>query len=245
MNQIAKAKLSDSAVMRWLALSIVSGTMMFAYFFTDVMSPLESMLSEELGWDANEYGFFSGAYGLMNVFLLMLFFGGIILDISTGEFLTGQGPYDYVEKLLGNFSPKEVLYDKNKKREFEQYFGTKLCVFELDDWVFTEQNARQKLLKHFGTKSLKGFGVEHLKEGIVASGAIMQYLELTQHTNINHITSLFCPLTVTLPGLSGCLNCLWSPFSAIFTHPSRSSSLMTSDTLYFLISKSFSLTMQR
>lgn len=80
MNQIAKAKLSDSAVMRWLALSIVSGTMMFAYFFTDVMSPLESMLSEGLGWDANEYGFFSGAYGLMNVFLLMLFFGGIILD---------------------------------------------------------------------------------------------------------------------------------------------------------------------
>ena len=80
MNQIAKAKLSDSAVMRWLALSIVSGTMMFAYFFTDVMSPLESMLSEGLVWDANEYGFFSGAYGLMNVFLLMLFFGGIILD---------------------------------------------------------------------------------------------------------------------------------------------------------------------
>ena len=130
-----------------------------------------------------------------NNFLAAVHFGktacGIsFLDISTGEFLTGQGPYDYVEKLLGNFSPKEVLYDKNKKREFEQYFGTKLCVFELDDWVFTEQNARQKLLKHFGTKSLKGFGVEHLKEGIVASGAIMQYLELTQHTNINHITSL-------------------------------------------------------
>jgi DNA mismatch repair protein MutS len=130
-----------------------------------------------------------------NNFLAAVHFGktacGIsFLDISTGEFLTGQGTYDYVEKLIGNFSPKEVLYDKNRKREFEQYFGNKLCVFELDDWVFTEQNARQKLLKHFGTKSLKGFGVEHLKEGIIASGAIMQYLELTQHTNINHITSL-------------------------------------------------------
>lgn len=130
-----------------------------------------------------------------NNFLAAVHFGktacGIsFLDISTGEFLTGQGSYDYVEKLIGNFSPKEVLYDKTKRKEFEQYFGTKLTIFELDDWVFTEQNARQKLLKHFGTKSLKGFGVEHLKEGIVASGAIMQYLELTQHTNINHITSL-------------------------------------------------------
>ncbi len=113
-----------------------------------------------------------------------------LLDISTGEFLTGQGSYDYVEKLLGNFSPKEVLYDRGRKREFEQFFGTKLCTFELDDWVFTEQTARQKLLKHFGTKSLKGFGVEHLKAGIIAAGAIMQYLELTQHTSINHITSL-------------------------------------------------------
>ncbi len=113
-----------------------------------------------------------------------------LLDISTGEFLTGQGTYDYVEKLLGNFSPKEVLYDRARKQEFERYFGTRLCIFEMDDWVFTEQTARQKLLKHFGTKSLKGFGVEHLKAGVIASGAIMQYLELTQHTNINHITSL-------------------------------------------------------
>ncbi len=113
-----------------------------------------------------------------------------LLDISTGEFLTGQGSYDYVEKLLGSFSPKEVLYDKARKKDFEQYFGTKLCTFELDDWVFTEQTARQKLLKHFGTKSLKGFGVEHLKAGVIASGAIMQYLEITQHTHVNHITSL-------------------------------------------------------
>ena len=130
-----------------------------------------------------------------NNFLAAVHFGktacGLsLLDISTGEFLTGEGTYDYVEKLLGNFSPKEVLYDRTRKKDFEQFFGTKYCVFEMDDWVFTEQNARQKLLKHFGTKSLKGFGVEHLKVGIVASGAIMQYLELTQHTSINHITSL-------------------------------------------------------
>jgi DNA mismatch repair protein MutS len=130
-----------------------------------------------------------------NNFLASVHFGksacGVsFLDISTGEFLTGQGTYDYVEKLLGNFAPKEVLYNRDKKKDFERYFGTKHCVFELDDWVFTEQTARQKLLKHFKTKSLKGFGVEHLKEGIIASGAIMQYLELTQHTSINHITSL-------------------------------------------------------
>ncbi len=113
-----------------------------------------------------------------------------LLDISTGEFLTGQGTYDYVEKLLGNFSPKEVLYEHDRKSDFERYFGTRHCVFELDDWVFTEQSARQKLLKHFGTKSLKGFGVEHLKAGIIAAGAIMQYLELTQHTHVGHITAL-------------------------------------------------------
>lgn len=113
-----------------------------------------------------------------------------LLDISTGEFLTGQGTYDYVEKLLGNFSPKEVLYEHDRKSDFERYFGTRHCVFELDDWVFTEQSARQKLLKHFGTKSLKGFGVEHLKAGIIAAGAIMQYLELTQHTHVSHITAL-------------------------------------------------------
>jgi DNA mismatch repair protein MutS len=130
-----------------------------------------------------------------NNFLAAVHFGkgacGVsFLDISTGEFLTGEGTYDYVEKLLGNFSPKEVLYDRERKADFENYFGTRYCVFQLDDWVFTEQNARQKLLKHFGTKNLKGFGVEHLKSGIIASGAIMQYLEITQHTHINHITSL-------------------------------------------------------
>ena len=116
--------------------------------------------------------------------------GVSFLDISTGEFLTGEGSYDYVEKLLANFSPKEVLYNRERRADFQRYFGTKLCVFEMEDWVFTEQNSRQKLLKHFGTKSLKGFGVEYLKEGIIASGSILQYLEMTEHTHINHITSL-------------------------------------------------------
>ncbi len=130
-----------------------------------------------------------------NNFLAAVHFGkaacGVaFLDISTGEFLTGEGTYDYVEKLLGNFQPKEVLYDRQRKHDFERYFGTRYCIFELDDWVFTEQSAHQKLLKHFGVKTLKGFGVDHLKSGVVASGAILQYLELTQHTQIGHVTSL-------------------------------------------------------
>ena len=130
-----------------------------------------------------------------NNFLAAVHFGkgscGVsFLDISTGEFLTGEGTFDYVEKLLGNFQPKEVLFDRAKKQDFERYFGTRLCTFEMDDWVFTDQTARQKLLKHFGTKNLKGFGVDHLNNGIVAAGAILQYLEITQHTHINHITSL-------------------------------------------------------
>lgn len=130
-----------------------------------------------------------------NNFLAAVHFGkgacGVsFLDISTGEFLTGEGTFDYVEKLLGNFQPKEVLFDRAKKQDFERYFGTRLCTFEMDDWVFTNQTAQQKLLKHFGTKNLKGFGVDHLNNGVVAAGAILQYLEITQHTQINHITSL-------------------------------------------------------
>ncbi len=130
-----------------------------------------------------------------NNFLAAVHFGktscGVsFLDISTGEFLAGEGNYDYVEKLLGNFQPKEVLYERGKKSDFESHFGNRHCVFELDDWVFTEQTARQKLLGHFATKSLKGFGVEHLHNGVVASGVILQYLEITQHTHIAHITSL-------------------------------------------------------
>lgn len=116
--------------------------------------------------------------------------GIAFLDISTGEFITGEGTPDYIEKLLSNFSPKEVLFERNRKQQFEQFFGSKFFTFQLDDWVFTEQTAKQKLLKHFGVKNLKGFGIDHLKSGIIASGAILQYLEMTQHTQIGHITSI-------------------------------------------------------
>ncbi len=130
-----------------------------------------------------------------NNFLASVHFGSsacgvAFLDISTGEFLTGEGTYDYVEKLLANFQPKEVLYERGRKQDFERYFGNRYFTFELDDWVYTEQTARHKLLKHFGVKSLKGFGVEHLKNGTTAAGAILQYLEQTQHTQISHITAI-------------------------------------------------------
>lgn len=130
-----------------------------------------------------------------NNFLAAVHFGkgacGVaFLDISTGEFLTAEGPFDYVDKLLNNFAPKEVLFERGKRGMFEGNFGSKFFTFELEDWVFTETTAREKLLKHFEVKNLKGFGVEHLKNGIIASGAILQYLIMTQHTQIGHITSL-------------------------------------------------------
>ena len=130
-----------------------------------------------------------------NNFLAAVHFGkgacGVaFLDISTGEFLTAEGPFDYVDKLLNNFAPKEVLFERGKRLMFEGNFGSKFFTFELDDWVFTETSAREKLLKHFEVKNLKGFGVEHLKNGIIASGAILQYLIMTQHTQIGHVTSL-------------------------------------------------------
>ena len=130
-----------------------------------------------------------------NNFLAAVHFGkgacGVaFLDISTGEFLTAEGPFDYVDKLLNNFAPKEVLFERGKRLMFEGNFGSKFFTFELDDWVFTETSAREKLLKHFEVKNLKGFGVEHLKNGSIASGAILQYLIMTQHTQIGHVTSL-------------------------------------------------------
>ena len=130
-----------------------------------------------------------------NNFLAAVHFGktacGVaFLDISTGEFLTAEGTTDYVDKLLSNFAPKEVLFERGRRAMFEGNFGSKFVVFEMDDWVFTEQTAMQKLLKHFETKNLKGFGVDHLKMGIIASGVILEYLEMTQHTQLGHITSL-------------------------------------------------------
>jgi len=130
-----------------------------------------------------------------NNFLAAVHFGktacGVaFLDISTGEFMTAEGPTDYIDKLLNNFGPKEVLFERGKKPMFEGNFGNKFFTFELDDWIFTETSAREKLLKHFETKNLKGFGVEQLKNGIIASGAILQYLDMTQHYQVGHITSL-------------------------------------------------------
>lgn len=130
-----------------------------------------------------------------NNFLAAVHFGksacGVaFLDISTGEFLTAEGSFEYIDKLLGNFNPKEVLYERGKKGMFEGNFGTKFCTFELDDWIFTESSSREKLLKHFEVKNLKGFGVEHLKNGTVAAGSILYYLEFTQHTQIGHVVSI-------------------------------------------------------
>ncbi|MDR2859236.1 MAG: DNA mismatch repair protein MutS [Mediterranea sp.] len=130
-----------------------------------------------------------------NNFLAAVHFGkpacGVaFLDISTGEFLTAEGTFDYVDKLLNNFAPKEVLFERGKRSTFEANFGNKFLIYELDDWVFTETTAREKLLEQFETQNLKGFGVEQLKSGIVASGVILQYLKMTQHTQIAHITAL-------------------------------------------------------
>lgn len=130
-----------------------------------------------------------------NNFLASVYFGkaacGVaLLDISTGEFICAEGTTDYVDKLLTNFSPKEVLFERGKRPMFEGNFGSRFFTFELDDWIYTDDSARRKLLSHFGTKNLKGFGVEHLKNGIVAAGAILYYLEQTQHTQISHIRNI-------------------------------------------------------
>lgn len=113
-----------------------------------------------------------------------------LLDISTGEFLLAEGNNEYIDKLLTNFTPKEVLVERSKKKLFEELFGSRFFIFELDDWVFTEDAARDRLLKHFETKNLKGFGVEHKINGVIAAGTILHYLDVTQHTQIGHITTL-------------------------------------------------------
>ncbi|MDD6007939.1 MAG: DNA mismatch repair protein MutS [Prevotellaceae bacterium] len=130
-----------------------------------------------------------------NNFLAAVHFGkqsiGVaFLDISTGEFLTGEGTNDYIEKLLTNLEPREILVNRVMKSGFEELFGQKFFTYELDEWVFTEQSATGKLLSHFQVKNLKGFGIDHLKNGIVAAGAVLQYLEMTQHTHISHITGI-------------------------------------------------------
>jgi DNA mismatch repair protein MutS len=116
--------------------------------------------------------------------------GIAFFDISTGEFLTAEGTIDYIDKLINNFSPKEVLTDRNKRKQFNEAFGNKLVTFEMDDWIFTEDTANARLLKQFETQNLKGFGIQQLRNGIVAAGAILYYLDMTQHTQIGHITSI-------------------------------------------------------
>ena len=149
---------------------------------TELVTPGVAMGDNVLNYKENNFlaavNFGKGAYGVA------------FLDISTGEFLTGEGTADYVEKLLGNFQPKEVLFDSSHKKDFERCFGSRYVTFELDEWAFSFETSHQRLLRHFGVKSLKGFGVEHLRSGISAAGAILQYLELTQHTQIGHITQL-------------------------------------------------------
>ena len=149
---------------------------------TELVTPGVAMSDNVLNYKENNF--------LAAVFMTKAQCSVAFLDISTGEFLTGEGTFDYVEKLLASFQPKEVLHDRQMKAQFEEHFGNRWCTFQLDDWMLTEQSSRQKLLKHFGTKSLKGFGVEHLKLGVIAAGAILQYLEMTQHTHLGHITSL-------------------------------------------------------
>ena len=116
--------------------------------------------------------------------------GVSFLDVSTGEFMTAEGSYEYVDKLLNNFSPKEILFEKGKKQLFEEKFGNKYFIFELDDWIFTIDAAKDRLLKQFETKNLKGFGIDQLQDGIIASGALLYYLDITKHSNVGHITSL-------------------------------------------------------
>ena len=149
---------------------------------TELVTPGVAMSDNVLSYKENNF--------LASVNFGRAVYGVSFLDISTGEFLVGEGTADYVEKLLGNFQPKEVLFERSRHNDFEHYFGNRFCTFELDDWVYTEETAQQRLLRHFGVKSLKGFGVAHMHSGIVAAGAILQYLEITQHTQIGHITTL-------------------------------------------------------
>ena len=116
--------------------------------------------------------------------------GVAFLDISTGEFLTSEGTIEYIDQMLNNFQPKEVLFEKGKKDLFIEYFGPKFYTFKLDDWIFTQDAANDRLLKQFETSSLKGFGVQNLNFGIIAAGAILYYLDITQHEQLGHITTL-------------------------------------------------------
>ncbi len=149
---------------------------------TELVTPGVAMQDNVLNYKENNFlcalHFGKGCFGLS------------LLDISTGEFLVDQGNHEYIDKMLADFQPKEILVERGRKAQAEQMFGSRLCLFELDDWVFTEQTATQRLHRHFKVKNMKGFGVQNLAEGLIAAGAILQYLELTQHTHIDHITKI-------------------------------------------------------
>lgn len=149
---------------------------------TEVVTPGVAMTDNVLNTKENNF--------LASVHFGKASCGFALLDISTGEFLVAEGTADYVEKLLTNFSPKEIIFERGKRLMFEGCFGSKYFTFELEDWVYADDATRKKLLTHFGTKNLKGFGIEHLKDGIVAAGAILFYLEQTQHTRISHIRNI-------------------------------------------------------
>jgi DNA mismatch repair protein MutS len=149
---------------------------------TELVTPGVSINDTILNYKENNF--------LASVHLTKKAAGVAFLDISTGEFLTAEGSFDYIDKLLNSMSPKEVLFERSKRTEFEEHFNSKFFTFELEDWVYTIESATDRLLKHFETKSLKGFGVQDLTLGIIASGAILYYLDMTQHTQIGHITHL-------------------------------------------------------
>ena len=149
---------------------------------TELVTPGVAMQDNVLNYKENNF--------LCAIHLGKTAYGLSLLDISTGEFLVDQGNHEYIDKLLANFQPKEVLIERGNKQKIMQMFGEKLCLFEMDDWVFTEQTATQKLRHHFKVRNMKGFGVEQMKDGLVAAGAILQYLENTMHTHISHITKI-------------------------------------------------------
>ena len=130
-----------------------------------------------------------------NNFLAAVHFGkascGVaFLDFSTGEFLVSEGTVDSMDKIMSNFSPKEVLFEQGKRNVFQGAFGARWCTYEMDDWNFTEQTAYKRLLRHFGVKNMKGYGIDHLRSALIAAGVILQYLEQTKHTQLSHITTI-------------------------------------------------------
>ena len=149
---------------------------------TEVVTPGVAMVDTVLNYKENNF--------LAAVHFGRTACGLALLDISTGEFLTTEGPVEHIDKLLAGFGPKEVLYERNRKESFEASFGNRYVSYPIQEWAYSEASAQEKLLRHFEVKNLKGFGIAHLKDGIVAAGVILTYLELTQHLRVGHITSI-------------------------------------------------------